>query len=324
MALPARSIVKGSRRLEAAVRGAVVGRRLVLAVSGGRDSMALMHAVARVAPESVRVVATFDHGTGAAASDASHLAANEASRLGFSVVVGHASGSAARRASEAEWRAERVSFLRDVVRAVSADIDAAVLIATAHTRDDQVETVLMRVLRSAGALGLAGLYARGEIVRPLLECSREEVALYAASVGAVWIDDPTNASMRYFRNRVRRDLLPALARVRPGLDDDLLSLARGAADWRDRVDAIASAISRVDGVRGVVSVAAEELTGYSRAELSVLWPAIAARVGLAMDWRGTERAAAFTTESRVGARIQLSGGWEIWRSRHLFELGRWR
>jgi hypothetical protein len=47
-------------------------------------------------------------------------------------------------------------------------------------------------------------------------------------------------------------------------------------------------------------------------------------VGLAMDWRGTVRAAAFTRGSRVGARIQLSGGWEIWRSRHLFELGRWR
>jgi hypothetical protein len=101
-------------------------------------------------------------------------------------------------------------------------------------------------------------------------------------------------------------------------------LARGAAAWRDRVDAIASAISSVDSARGVVSVAAEQLQGYSRAELSVLWPAIAAQVGVAMDWRGTARAAAFTTESRVGARIQLSGGWEIWRSRHLFELGRWR
>jgi len=325
MALPARLTVKGSRRVESAVRRAVAGRDLVLAVSGGRDSMALMHAVARVAPESARLVATFDHGTGVAATRASDLAAAEAGRLGFPVVVGRALAHPADGgASEAAWRSERLAFLRDVARGVSADIGRPVLIATAHTRDDQVETVLMRVLRHAGARGLAGLYARGEVARPLLECARAEVAAYAESVGAVWVDDPTNDSMRYFRNRVRRDLLPALARVRPGLDDDLLSLARGAADWRDRVDAIASAISRVDDATGAVSVAADQLEGYSRSELSVLWPAIAARAGLAMDWRGTVRAAAFTTESRVGARIQLSGGWEIWRSRHLFELGRWR
>lgn len=287
--------------------------------------MAMMHAVARAAPASGRVVATFDHGTGPAATRASDLAAAEASRLGFPVALGHARAPAiGGGASEAEWRAGRLAFLREVARSVSQDIGRPVLIATAHTRDDQVETVLMRVLRHAGARGLAGLYARGEVARPLLECSRAEVAAYAESVGAVWIEDPTNDSMRYFRNRVRRDLLPALARARPGLDDDLLSLARGAAAWRDRVDAIASAISVVDGSRGTVSVAVERLEGYSRAELSVLWPAIAARVGLAMDWRGTVRAAAFTTESRVGARIQLSGGWEIWRSRHHFALGRWR
>ena len=285
--------------------------------------MALMHAIARAAPESAPVVATFDHATGAAATRASDLAAAEASRLGFPVVIGHAAAATA-GASEAEWRAERLAFLRDVARRVSEHIGGPVSIATAHTRDDQVETVLMRVLRHAGARGLAGLYAGGAVVRPLLECSRAEVAAYANSVGARWVEDPSNDSMRYFRNRVRRDLLPALSRARPGLDDDLLSLARGAADWRDRVDAIAFALSRVERGGRVVCVAAEALKGYSRAELAVLWPAIAARVGLAMDWRGTVRASAFTTEGRVGARIQLSGGWEIWRSRHLFELGRWR
>lgn len=313
----------GNRRVEAAVRRAVAGRDLVLAVSGGRDSMALMHAAARLSPRAVRLVATFDHGTGPVATRASALAAAEASRLGFPVVVGHAAADDA-RASEAEWRSERMGFLRAVAQRASREAGRPVRISTAHTRDDQVETVLMRVLRHAGARGLAALYARGEVVRPLLECSRADVAAYAEHVGAVWVEDPTNESMRYFRNRVRRDLLPALSRARPELHDDLLSLARGAADWRDRVDAVALAVSHIDAARGVISVAAADLEGYSRAELSVLWPAIAARVGLAMDWRGTARAAAFTTESRVGARIQLSGGWEILRSRHLFELGRWR
>lgn len=276
--------------------------------------MALLHAAARVLRGSA-VVATFDHGTGAAAARAAHMVATEAARLGFAAVIGraHVGGS-----SEAEWRAARMSFLHDVAARTGGAI------VTAHTRDDQVETVLMRVLRDSGARGLAGLYAPSDVMRPLLEFGRDDVARYADEVGAVWVEDPTNASMRYMRNRVRRDLLPALSRAMPGLDDHLLGLARGAAAWRDRLDAIAAAISRADPRGHAVSVAVDDLSIYSREELSVLWPAIAARVGLAMDWRGTVRAAAFTTQSRVGARIQLSGGWEISRSRHLFELSRWR
>jgi tRNA(Ile)-lysidine synthase len=301
--------------VDAAVQRVASGRRLALAISGGRDSMVLLHAAARVAPGAVAVVATFDHGTGPAATRAAHFVADTAGAMGFPVVMARGTGTGT---SEEAWRGERLRFLRDVAATSAATI------ATAHTRDDQVETVLMRVLRDAGARGLAGLYAPGESVRPLLDVTRQEVIAYAARAGVAWMDDPTNTSMRFLRNRVRRDLLPALARVRPGLDDHLLALSRGAADVRDRVDALACALSQRHPDGTSVSVAAEHLTGYSRAELSLLWPAIAARVGLAMDWRGTERAAAFTTHSRVGARIQLSGGWEISRTRHLLELGRWR
>jgi tRNA(Ile)-lysidine synthase len=315
VALPQSLSQRKGRRIEAAVRRAAAQHDLVLAVSGGRDSIALLHAAVRAAPHAVRMVATFDHGTGAAASRAASLVAAEAGALGVPVVIGRAASVGG---SEAEWRAERLAFLRDVTARTGG------VIATAHTRDDQVETVLMRVLRDAGARGLAGLYAPSETVRPLLECSRAEVAAYAHEVGAEWIEDPTNISMRFMRNRVRRDLLPALSRARPGLDDDLLALARGAALWRDRLDAIAAALSWLGPNSASVSVAVDDLAAYSREELAVLWPAIAARVGLAMDWRGTVRAAAFTKQCRVGARIQLSGGWEIARSRHLLELGRWR
>ena len=286
----------------------------VLAVSGGRDSMALLHAFARAAPDSVAIVATFDHATGRTATRAAHLVAAESARLGLPAVIGRASK---RGASEAEWRDARRQFLSDVAERTGARI------VTAHTRDDQVETVLMRVLRGAGARGLAGLYAGGTI-RPLLEYSRVEVAAYAVRAGVAWVEDPTNASMQFFRNRVRRDLLPALERVSPGFDAALLSLAREAGAWREELDRLVAPIARVSDRRDSVSVAVGALAPYSRAELSSLWPAIAARVGLAMDWRGTERAAAFTNESRTGTRIQLSGGWEIARSRDAFELRRWR
>jgi len=297
------------------VRRAAAGKQIVPAVSGGRDSMALLHAFARVAPRSVVAVATFDHGTGPAATRAADLVAPEAAKLGFPVVVGHA---ASQGASEADWRQARREFLMDVTDRTGG------LVATAHTRDDQVETVLMRVLRDAGARGLAGLYAASRTMRPFLDCTRDEVAEYADEVGANWVEDPTNASMRYFRNRVRRDLLPALARVKPGFDQQLIGLAREAGVWREKLDALVAPLAQVSATGRSVFVAVGDLSIYSREELSSVWPAIAARVGLAMDWRGTERAAAFTSESRTGARMQLSGGWEISRTRHPFELTRWR
>ena len=315
VAVPASLPSETRRRIETAVRSTAPRRQLVLAVSGGRDSMVLLHAFAHASPRSVVMVATFDHATGRAAATAAQLVAAYAAQLGLPVVLGQASQ---REHSEEAWRQQRQRFLREVAAETGGTI------ATAHTRDDQVETVLMRILRDAGSRGLAGLYAAGSTVRPLLEISRAEIHSYAATHEVPWIEDPTNESREYFRNRVRHDLLPALRAVRPRLEDDLLLLARRAADVRDGLDAFVSAISWVHARGDSVSVAAEHLNGYSRAELSMLWPAIAARVGLAMDWRGTERAAAFTTQSRVGARIQLSGGWEIARSRHLFELGRWR
>ena len=305
------------RRVEAAVRRAAGARPLILAVSGGRDSMALLHAAARAAHDRVAIVATYDHGTGRAATRAAALVADEAASLGFPAVVGRAAGSM-QGASEAEWRETRRAFLDDVAGRTRA------VVATAHTRDDQVETVMMRVLRDAGARGLAGLYAPSESERPLLEFTRDEVAAYAADVGARWVEDPTNVSRRYFRNRVRHDLLPAIERMTPAFGAELLALSREAGALRARIDDMVAPIANVseDGER--VSVAVGSLAGHSREELQALWPAIASRVGLAMDWRGTERAAAFTTTSRTGGRIQLSGGWEIARSRDSFELRRWR
>ena len=309
------SLDNKSRRIEAAVHRAAAGQQLVLAVSGGRDSMALLHASFRAAPRSVATVATFDHGTGPAATAAAALVASEASRLGFAVSIGRATHAGT---TEAEWREARRRFLRRVARETGG------VVATAHTRDDQVETVLMRVLRDAGARGLAGLYARSDSVRPLLDCTRADVAVYAATTNArvQWIDDPTNDSMQFLRNRVRRDLLPALTAVRPQLPEELLDIARRAATWRAELDAFVERNLQLEITAGRLAVAASDLRAYSRAELAILWPAIAARIGHVMDRRGTERAAAFTNNSHASARIQLSGGWEISRTRDRFELRR--
>ena len=106
---------------------------VVLAVSGGRDSMSLLHAAARVAPERVRVVATFDHGTGPHASAAAALVAARAAIYGLRCRSARA--PAGIRPTEADWRRARCAFLRTV----AAEYGGAV--ATAHNQDDQLETV---------------------------------------------------------------------------------------------------------------------------------------------------------------------------------------
>lgn len=286
--------------------------RVVLAVSGGVDSMVLLHAAARVARERVARVATFDHGTGPHATEAAALVAERARSLGFPVHVGRAAGSAA--ASEAAWRGARWRFLREVARA-DAGVEGAPSVATAHTRDDQVETVLMRALRDAGARGLSGLYAPGDVVRPLLALTRAEVEAYADARGVPYVEDPSNRSPRFLRNRVRHELLPALRRAAPELDEELLALARRAAAWREEVEAVVDALEPRVAEDGALYVARPALLGYDPAVLCVLWPALAARVHATLDRRGTRRVAEFTTRGLSGAAIQLSGGWEVVRRR---------
>jgi tRNA(Ile)-lysidine synthase len=308
------------RQIERSVAAAAAAatRPLVLAVSGDLDSMALLDAATRVARDRVGVIASFDHGSGPHATLATEFVCGEAAARGLPAVAGRADQLLS---GEAAWREARRRFLGAVARRVDG------VVVTAHTEDDQVETVLMRAMRGAGARGLAGLYApNADILRPFVGIRRAALERYVAARGVRWMADPTNSSLRYFRNRVRHELLPALRRSRPNLDAELLELSRRAAEWRAEVDAVAAAIAASASGKPVsISVAVTDVAGYDAASLAVLWPALAARVGLALDWRGTQRVVAFTTsEGRAGASIQLSGGWEVVRERHRLTLRRTR
>jgi tRNA(Ile)-lysidine synthase len=277
-------------RVEEAVSAALaVERRLLLAVSGGRDSMVLLDAAARAALRDTSLtVATFDHGTGEAAARAVELVAESAADYGLPCVIGHATRV---HRSEAGWRKERWEFLREAAGS------EGVRVATAHTRDDQIETVVIRTLRDAGARGLAGLYAPSDVSRPLLEVSRSDVAAYAQDRRVRYAADPTNLSRRHLRNRVRQDLLPALRAVHPPLPSDLLALSRRAADWRAALAKVVDGLDLMFLNGCTIRIAAASLQGYDAAALRILWPEVAARVGVTMDRRGTERAAAFTIDT---------------------------
>jgi len=281
----------------------------LLAISGGPDSMVLLDAAAAVHPRSSLVVAAFDHGTGRAATAAAALVARRACELGIPVVVGRGSTPvtevATAAATEAAWRAARWRFLRECAERAGATI------VTGHTRDDQVETVFMRALRGAGPRGLAALYASSRIRRPLLEVGRESIMSYTRSRHITFVTDASNADRRHLRNRVRHDLLPAIRAHRPDFEHELLALARVAAEWRARSEAVALTFPLMIQPSGNPAFARAPLGGFAPGELRTLWPALAARIGVVLDARGTERLASFTIDGETGQRIQLAGGTEV-------------
>ena len=290
----------------------------VLAVSGGIDSMCLLNAAASVRESQgcELVVATFDHASGAHSSRAVGFVAARASRYRLPVVIGRAD---TRARNEAAWREARWEFLRSVCERVQGPV------FTAHNRDDQLETVLMRALRGAGARGLAALRAPSLIHRPFLETTRATLRTYAGERGLDWIEDPTNRSLDHLRNRVRREILPALLHARPALETELLELAERAASWRSDLAAfvdsyIDHSVRRDNGARRSLSVRIGALRELSTDGLLVVWPELAARAGVTLDRRGTVRATDLTLAGATGARVQLSGGWELSRSREWIEL----
>jgi tRNA(Ile)-lysidine synthase len=282
-------------------------RPLLLAVSGGLDSMSLLDAMATVAPERIAAVATFDHASGAHSAGASAHVRVEAERRGVRVVTGHMPSDADRsNGLEAMWRSARQRFLLQAAAACGARV------ATAHTRDDQVETVLLRTMRGAGARGLAGLAAPGPFVRPFLDVERATLERYAREHALTWVDDPSNARRDFLRNRVRLDLLPALRRADATIDEALLAIGERAARWRAELELLVDvAVPHRRSGEHTLVVAASELAGYDRNSLCILWGALAGRAGLALDRRGTTRCAAFTMKSPSRGTIPLSGGWEL-------------
>ena len=261
--------------------------------------MVLLDAAAETLDHDRLAVATFDHGTGPAAQEAAALVAARALDLGLGCVCGNAETTGH---SESEWRTARWTFLNEV----ACRLDATVV--TAHTLDDQVETVFIRALRGAGPRGLAGLFADSPVARPLIETTRAEIQLYAQGDRTPFVTDPSNVDRRHLRNRVRLDILPALDLASPGFSASLLEIAEKAAAWRAQMEAVALTFHMMSDSPQSHSFERRQLRDFPAESLGFLWPALCARAGIVLDWRGTERLAAFTIEGETGQQIQLSGG----------------
>lgn len=209
------------------VRQGMLGRGdcVLAAVSGGPDSVALLAALAALAPRlgvTVRA-AHLHHGIrGAEADRDAACAVAVAEQRGIACRVERLTDLRSGANFEARARARRYAFLRRVARDTGCN-----RIATGHTRDDQAETLLMRLVRGAGRRGLAGMAPSrdGWLIRPLLSCSRGDVLAFLAAQKLPWCEDSSNHDRHFLRNRVRHEVLPLLRLLNPSVDNALAATA---------------------------------------------------------------------------------------------------
>ncbi len=282
----------------------------LVAVSGGADSVALLDLLHGVAPDLglSLVVAHVDHGIQTAGRPVGRTVGKLAEKYGlpFETVELHLGPDA----TETVARRARYAWLREVQHRLGA-----AYLVTAHHRDDQVETVVLRALRGSAPAGLAGIVRRGRdgLVRPLLPFTHDELVAHAAARGLTAHSDPANADPRHLRSWVRTQLLPLLKdRLGARVTGDLRRLGRqAAADRRawDRALELVPELGLQVSSTGF-AVARGALLGYDETLAVALLRAAARRAGGGLVL-GPARARRLVALARrpSGRRLSLGGGW---------------
>ena len=282
------------------------GQAVVVALSGGLDSMVLLHLLRFPLNHlGLRLTAAhLDHamrpGSGADALWVSGVC------TAWGVPCHQRRLDPAAR-SEADARDRRYAFLEDV-----AGADATAAIATAHHQDDQAETVLFRAIRGTGIRGLRGIAPRrGRVIRPLLPFGRAELAGYAEAVGLRYRVDPTNRDLSYARNRIRHEALPVLEAAHPGAARSLARLAdRARAEersWHAVLERLEAEVVIASDSTGAV-LARPVLHSYHPALRVRVVRHLLRRHGSAPGRAGTHAALKFISSGRSGGELHLTSG----------------
>jgi tRNA(Ile)-lysidine synthase len=315
--------------------------RAAVAVSGGADSVGLLRALIDCAPEIglVLTVAHVHHGIrGAEADEDAQFVASLASGLGLEFYLHRVDTPAVargqKRTLEEAARHLRYAWFRELMAEGKADA-----VATAHTLDDQAETVLHRMLRGAWTEGLGGIHpvvncARGVVLRPFLGARRGEIRAWLEEIGQAWREDSSNENSAHTRNRIRHELLPRLAEFNPRIAEQLARMATIARDeeswWEaELVKLLPSLVLPGRAVRGggrAVSTRPDEgSVGIELERLRALAPAVRRRVLRAavgqleceLNFEQTERLMALCA-GEGGRKQQLTA--ELWAERTAREL----
>ncbi|MFQ5537417.1 MAG: tRNA lysidine(34) synthetase TilS [Gemmatimonadota bacterium] len=302
-----------------ALGGLEEGETVVVAVSGGRDSVALLHLV-RFSPdlEDIRVVAAhFDHAMRPGSGEDAAWVADLCHAWGVSLEMERA---AAPPASEGEARRLRYTFLDRVRRRVGAR-----WVLTAHHAHDQAETVLFRALRGTGIGGLRGIRERRPgLLRPFLRVGGDAVAAYAENAGITWREDPTNRDP-LARNVLRHEILP---RVREAVASQAVEalVALGAraeedeAAWASVLPTLLEPLdAREEG--GRVSFDREAFLALPGPVRARALRFLAVPTGRVPGHAGTRRGVAFSSTGTSGGAVPLGGGLELRRELDRLVLG---
>jgi tRNA(Ile)-lysidine synthase len=246
--------------------------RVVAAVSGGSDSVALLLLLSELAAKgevALAGLAHLNHRLRGPEADADAAFCRElAARLGVPIATGDADVAAdARRegvSQEVAGRNARQQFYQEAMSSLQGT-----RVALAHTRDDQAETVLLRLTRGAGAAGLAGMAPRrGALVRPLLEVTRAELQAFLRDRGEAWRDDASNLDRSIPRNLIRHDVLPLLRRINARADAALVRTAGALRADAELLETLANAafvrLVQTDTRHGNVEIDARELTALPK------------------------------------------------------------
>jgi tRNA(Ile)-lysidine synthetase-like protein len=311
-------------------------RPIVAAVSGGADSLCLLDALVAMLPRAKRrlIVGHVDHRLRARSGQDAAFVRSVAAQYGLQCAVVSvdvpALAAAETRGIEEAARVARYRALRDVDVGLAAPV-----VATGHTSDDLVETVLLHLLRGSGRRGLGGIAvdeqfdarALGEavtngprrglrVVRPLLGVGRADTFGYCEARGITWVTDETNTDARFLRNRLRGHLLPVMRTYNPAIDRALSRMARTMRDEDAWLDRVASGRLRRIGRQADARLGVD-LTGWKRQPPAIrrrLVRIIAETFGFdEIGFEAVERALAVGSENGP-ARADLGGGLSMERT----------
>jgi tRNA(Ile)-lysidine synthase len=305
------------------------GERVAVACSGGADSVALLHVLVELR-ETLGIVlsaAHFHHQIRGAEADGDKKFVEELAtsfQLEFYSGRGNVPENAAGKKISIETAARelRHRWFAELIEEGKAD-----KIATAHTLDDQAETVLMRILRGTGARGLAGIAPAQKakhLVRPLLTTSRQQIEAYLKAKGQEWREDASNSDLGHTRNRIRHKLLPLLERdFNPAIRQtlaDIAELAHAEDDyWSGELASLLprlvhegkpsrSGRSSSGEAEGILAL---DLTALRRLSLAVQRQVIhetAQRLGISLEFKHIQQLIALAEHGNLGARLALADG----------------